>query len=120
MNARHEFAPVFSLNVQAIDRVVQLLGQGRRGVSISDDLDVGAGAAGFRLLDDVVKFAARGHARGQPAVTTQRPGELMVVPLGEVVVIAFRILAEQPLDQIPVVVEYKDNRLYPEAMKLTD
>jgi hypothetical protein len=45
-------------------------------------LDIGAGAAGLRLLDDVVELAACGHACCQPAVATVRIGELVIMPLG--------------------------------------
>jgi len=40
--------------------------------------------------------------------------------LGKVVVVRVPILAENPLNQIAVVVEHKDDWLQPEAMELAD
>jgi hypothetical protein len=39
------------------------------------------------------------------------------MPLGKIIVITLRILAEQPLDQILPVIEHEDDRLQAEAVK---
>jgi hypothetical protein len=83
-------------------------------------LDISARAAGFRPLDRPGELAAASDSGGKPALAAQRFGKPVVTPLGKVVVVRVPILAENPLNQIAVVVEHKDDWLQPEAMELAD
>src|SRR5215469_15127887 len=107
-------------DVQRPDRIVQLLRQWRSGVAVRHDLNIRPRAAGFGLLDSRVELTAGGDPGGKPAVAAHRLRQLMIVPFREIVVVDLGVLAEQPLYQIAVVVEQKDDRLQTEAMELGD
>jgi hypothetical protein len=94
----------YVLRIKGRERIVQLPRERGSCVPIGHHLDIGAGSTGLGSLDDLIELAACGHARGQPAVATERLGELVVMTLSEIIVVLIGILAEQPLDQIPVIV----------------
>ena len=71
-----------------------------------------------RLAHRGVEFPAGGRARREPDVAAKRLRQQVVMPLREIVVVDVRVLAEQTLDQIAVIVEKEDNRLQAAAMKL--
>ena len=96
------------------------LRQGRGRVPVSDDFDIDAGAARFRASDSFIKFAACRDTRRLPAVAPECFRKPVIMPFRDIVVAAFRILAEQSLDKIAVVVEDEDDRFQPKAMELAD
>lgn len=71
-------------------------------------------------VENRVELGACGDARGEPAVASEGVRQLGVAPGGDVVAGDRRVVAEQPLDQVAVVVVHKDDRPQPEPSELAD
>jgi len=99
---------------------VQLLSQWRNDGTVRHYLDISPRAADFGLPNRRVELAAGDDSGGKPALAAHRVRKLVVTPFREIIIVDVRVLAEQPFDQIAVVVEHKDDWLQPEAMELAD
>lgn len=109
-----------ALRVERRDRFMEPARQLRGGIAIGHDFDIGTSAAPLRVADRIIEFPAGGDVPGKPPFAAERLGQLVVMPFGEVVVVALGIRKEQPLDQIAVIVHHEDDRFQSEAMELAD
>jgi len=62
-------------------------------------------------LERLIEFCAGRDTHRKPVVASKRLQQVGVVPLGEIVVRDIGILAEQPFDQITIVVKNEDDGL---------
>ena len=97
---------------------MQFHGHGRGRHLIHHYLNVGASAAGVGLLHGRLQFAIGNDPSREPVGASQGPGQLVVVPGGQVVVWHHRFPAQQPLNQVALVVEAEDDRLQAIAAEL--
>ena len=97
---------------------MQLHRHRRRDEFVRDHLDLRASGARLCLAHCGVEFPAGIDARREPAIAAQRLRQQVVMPLRKIVVVDVRVLAEQALDQIAIVVQKEDDRFQAATVKL--
>src|SRR5277367_4848895 len=90
----------------------------RCGVRVSNHLDVDACLRRFGSLQCLIKFAACLDTHRQPVAAAQGVRKLGIIPGCDMVVSDLGIFAEQPLDEIAVVVEHEHDRLQGKTSEL--
>src|SRR5579862_84184 len=105
--------------VEGLYGFAELASQRRSRVSVGDDFDVGASLRLRSRLEGRVELGIRCDPTHEPVVAAERVGELCVSPGCDIVVRDRGLFAEESLDQIPVVVEYKYDWTKTQTCKLS-
>ena len=106
--------------VERFHVLVQLLVHQRGLVGVSDDFNVSGAVGLLSCLKCVIEHAAAVHTGIESPLAAQGVRKLGVVSHRNVVVGQGHVLAQQPLAEIPRVVEHKDDRVRPVPTELAD